>query len=137
MTDLPAPGQQATPSKPAELLAMLRRFWRVAGGFFTSEYRWVARGLLGLVVLLSIAQMLVLVRLNTWNAEFFNALENRDASNFVMFAGMFVVWVGLSATIAAAQVHVRMSLQLRWRTWLTEHLIGRWLDRGRHYLVAF
>src|SRR4029078_7274675 len=52
-------------------------------------------------------------------------------------AAMFIVWVSLSAIVAGAQVHVRMVLQLRWRTWLTNHMLERWLTEGRHYLVAF
>jgi putative ATP-binding cassette transporter len=123
--------------RPAELAAVVRRFWRVGGGFFQSEERWAARGMLALVVLLSVAQMLVQIRLNAWNAEFFDALERRDASNFLLFAGMFVVWVALSAIVTGLQVQVRMGLQLRWRTWLTRRLLARWLDQGRHYLVAF
>lgn len=131
----PSPAPSA--SKPAELIAVVRRFWAVGGGFFHGEEKWRARGMLALVVLLSLAQMTVQIRLNTWNAEFFDALEKRDASNFVWFAIMFLVWVGLSSAVAAAQVQLRMTFQLRWRTWLTRQLIQRWLDQGRHYLVTF
>ena len=31
------------------------------------------------------------------------------------------------------QVYVRMTLQRRWRAWLNDHLIDRWVTNGRYY----
>ena len=34
---------------------------------------------------------------------------------------------------AVVQVYARMTLQRRWRAWLTDNLVDRWLKNGRYY----
>src|SRR6202030_4535782 len=40
-----------------------------------------------------------------------------------------------SVLLAVAQVYARMTTQRRWRAWLNDHLIDRWLANGRYYQV--
>jgi putative ATP-binding cassette transporter len=44
----------------------------------------------------------------------------------------------LAASVASTiiQVYVRMTLQRRWRAWLNDRLIDRWLANGRYYLLS-
>src|ERR1043166_6572431 len=38
-----------------------------------------------------------------------------------------------SIAVAVAVVYARMRMQRRWRAWLTEHTMTRWLAKGRYY----
>src|SRR5689334_21779677 len=38
-----------------------------------------------------------------------------------------------SIAVAVAVVYARMRMQRRWRAWLTEHIMTRWLNKGRYY----
>ncbi len=38
-----------------------------------------------------------------------------------------------SIAVAVAVVYARMRMQRRWRAWLTEHAMTRWLAKGRYY----
>ena len=38
-----------------------------------------------------------------------------------------------SVCLVIAQVYARMTTQRRWRKWLTDHLLDRWLANGRYY----
>ena len=62
----------------AKLRAFLRDFWTLAAPYWSSEERWAARGLLLVVVGLSLGQVYLLVQLNTWNRDFFDALQQFD-----------------------------------------------------------
>ena len=50
--------------------------------------------------------------------------------------GVFVILIVTGAAFAVALTWTRQSLQLAWRSWLTEHLLGRWLDRQMYYKLA-
>jgi putative ATP-binding cassette transporter len=39
--------------------------------------------------------------------------------------------------VTAAHLMVKRWLQRDWRAWLTDRLVGRWLDDGRHYRLLF
>jgi putative ATP-binding cassette transporter len=43
----------------------------------------------------------------------------------------------VSIAVTAAHLLVKRWLQLDWRAWLTERLIGRWMADGRHYRLLF
>ena len=66
----------------AKLRAFLRDFWTLAAPYWSSEERWAARGLLLVVVSLSLGQVYLLVQLNTWNREFFDMFQAYEEASF-------------------------------------------------------
>lgn len=56
--------------------------WSVGRPYWVSEEKWVARGLLALVVGLSLGSIYIAVLVNHWNAAFSNALQAFDAAEF-------------------------------------------------------
>jgi putative ATP-binding cassette transporter len=115
----------------------LRRFLAVAAPFFTSEERWMAWLLTVGVIALTLLQIAIAVRLNVWNRDFFNALENRDWHAFLYQMGMFALLAGSTMGVAVYHVYLKQLLQLRWRRWLTLKLVKEWLHEGRHYQLNF
>jgi len=115
----------------------LRRFIRLAGPFFVSDERWMARGLAIGVVALSLLQIAVQISLNLWNKSFFDALEAKDWSAFIATMWLFALLASASMGIAVYQVYLKQLLQLRWRRWLTSRLVEGWLENGHHYQVNF
>lgn len=90
---------------------------------------------LGALVLV-IANLAVNVGINRWNKWFFDALEAKNASALVSLAGLIVVLVLVGAAFAVAMVRCRMTLQVKWRQWLTADLLSRWLTDQRYYRLA-
>jgi putative ATP-binding cassette transporter len=115
----------------------LRRFIRLAGPFFNSDERWMARGLAIGVIGLSLLQIAVQIRLNLWNKSFFDALEAKDWPAFIATMWLFALLASASMGIAVYQVYLKQLLQLRWRRWLTSRLVDGWLANGHHYQVNF
>ena len=109
----------------------VRAFLRLAGGFFLREKRakWLALGL----ILLTLLQILIQIRFNLWNRDFFNALENRDRNAFLHEMLFFLGLAAASMITAVYQLYVKQLVQLRWREWLTQRLLDLWMTDARHY----
>jgi vitamin B12/bleomycin/antimicrobial peptide transport system ATP-binding/permease protein len=112
---------------------LLRRFWLSAKGFWgRNGTRWawpLAFGLLALVVL----QVGVQYGINVWNRKIFDALEKKDAAVVFYLIGIFIPLGVASVVLAVIQVYTRMNIQRRWRAWLNDAVIDRWLANGRYY----
>ncbi|MDH0645725.1 ABC transporter ATP-binding protein/permease [Pseudomonas sp. GD03858] len=105
----------------------LRQFWVVTRPFWCSRQAWPAWGLLATVLGLTLFGVWLNVRLNEWNGAFYNALQAVDGPALYrllyQFAGLALAMI-LSVVYAD---YLRKQLLIRWRAWLTEHVVGRWL----------
>ncbi len=103
----------------------------MAGGYFRSgKAAWF---LTAGVIALTLLQIGVQIRFNLWHRDFFNALENRDQPAFMWQMLLFLGFAAASMTISVYQLYVKQLIQLRWRQWLTERLMERWMSSARHY----
>ena len=108
-------------------------FFRLASGFWRGPLKrkaWLLS--LSFLACLFLAMGLQ-VAVTRWNKYFFDALQAKD---------MHVIWLSIGAALAlalgtslvnVALIQSRMRLQLRWRQWMTETLVGRWLGERRFY----
>jgi vitamin B12/bleomycin/antimicrobial peptide transport system ATP-binding/permease protein len=113
---------------------LVRRFWRTARGFWLAPNTWkIAWLMTATLVALVIGQLIFQYQLNVWNRTIFDALEKKDGAVVLRQALMFVPLAAGSIAVAVCIVYARMRMQRRWRAWLTEHTITRWLAKGRYY----
>src|SRR5947209_17154447 len=113
---------------------LVRRFWHTARGFWSSEKSWkVAWLMTACLILLVVAQLFFQYQLNIWNKAIFDALEKKDSATVLRQALIFVPLAAGSIAVAVCFVYARMRTQRRWRAWLTEHTMTRWLAKGRYY----
>jgi putative ATP-binding cassette transporter len=115
------------------LRAFLRDFRTLAAPYWSSEERWSARGLLLLVVSLSLGQVYLLVLLNTWYQQFYDALQNLDQAAFGRLILRFAVLAAFYIATAVYSLYLRQMLEIRWRRWLTDRWIGDWLADRAYY----
>ena len=106
----------------------LRGFWRLFRMYLKSEEKWRAWGLLGVVIGLNFAAVYLLVRINTWYNDFYNALQNYEEQLFWPLVGEFTALAFIYIVIAVYAVYLRQMLQIKWRTWMTRQYIGNWLN---------
>src|SRR5580700_2130865 len=92
----------------------LRHAWRLAWPYWRSGERWSAAGLLGSVVVLNLVAVWINVRLNLWNKDFYDALQEYDWHAFWYQLGIFsliaIAWIA----VAVYQLYLRQILQIRW-----------------------
>jgi vitamin B12/bleomycin/antimicrobial peptide transport system ATP-binding/permease protein len=113
--------------------AFVRDFRALARPYWVSEEKWRARGLLALIVTLSLTLVYVSVLINRWTNLFFNAIERHDVSAFVHQLLHFCVLASLFVASAIHQTYFTQLLEIRWRRWLTRHTIARWLADQTYY----
>ena len=111
----------------------LRQAWDLAWPYWKSDERWSAIGLLVAVIALNLFAVWLNVRLNTWNNNFYNALQQYDWSEFWRQFGIFGIIAFALIVDAVYSLYLRQILHIRWRRWLTEHFLRRWLDDQQYY----
>jgi putative ATP-binding cassette transporter len=94
--------------------------------------RWIARGLLAIIIAANVAVVYASKLLNEWNARFFNALQAKDEPAFWGELRYFVVLVFILIVILVYRLWLRQMLSIRWRRWLTDVYTRDWL-RDRVY----
>jgi len=83
------------------------------------------------LVAIVILQLAVQVLLNLWNRNFFDALERRDAHGLWIQTQLFFPLAAASIFLAATSVWGRMAAQRGWRKVMSQHVIGKWLEKNR------
>src|SRR5262249_7272367 len=106
---------------------------RLSLPYFRSEPRWAGRGLHGAILAIELTQVGVAVLLNAWNARFFDALQQKNAAAFgyelLIFSGLVTAFI----LLAVYQLYLSQGLQIRWRQWMTNRLLGAWLHDSTVY----
>lgn len=111
-------------------------FIRLAGPFWHSENKSTIRSLTLALFMLTVIQIGIAVVITIWSADLFNALEQRSMSGLWTQVGLIILIFCANIAVTTAHFKVKRRLQLDWRSWLTQHLIGKWMTEGRHYLVT-
>jgi putative ATP-binding cassette transporter len=115
---------------------LISRFWQSASGFWRGS-AWCAWLLIALLIATVLLQLLVQYRLNFWNRDFFDAIERRDGMGLWAQALRFAPLAAASLALAVISVWGRMTLQRKWREWLSNHLYDYWLENGHHRRLRF
>jgi putative ATP-binding cassette transporter len=129
------PGPDLTPEQADQVRKdyLLTRFWISARGFWgRSGDRLAWPFSIGLLVLI-IANVGFQYGINVWNRAIFDGIEKRDSAAVLYLTAVFFPLAIGSVLLGVAQVFTRMGIQRRWRAWLTNSVVSRWLTNGRYY----
>ena len=127
------PDMHGAPSTPNRLV----RAWQLAAPFWRSRESRPALALLLGVIGLTLGAVWLNVQFNSWNSAFYNSLQARDSA---AFGHQLLIFSGLAAAFIVAAVYrlyLNQLLQMRWRKWMTDKLLGRWLEGGTQYRLRF
>jgi len=111
----------------------LTAFWTLAKPYWVSAERRRGLALLGLLVGLSIGLVWLEVQWNSWNNDFYNALQNKDQAEFFRQLGRFTLIAVFWVVARVYRLYFQQILLIEWRTWLNEHLLARWLKDRAYY----
>jgi vitamin B12/bleomycin/antimicrobial peptide transport system ATP-binding/permease protein len=129
------PDPKLTPeeAEQARKRYLLTRFWISARKYWGRGGDRLAWPLsIGLLILICI-NVGFQYGINVWNRAIFDAIEQRNARTVYFLSAVFLPLVLGTGSLVVAQVFLRMTIQRRWRSWLTTAVIARWLANGRYY----
>jgi putative ATP-binding cassette transporter len=104
---------------------------------FTDTERHIAIAMVVFLVVLNQAEVAITVRLSFFNRDWFNALQNKDEAAFwqqLLF--VFTPWVFILVAMTVVEFFTQQMLVIRWRRWLTNHFVSRWLAAHTHYRIS-
>jgi putative ATP-binding cassette transporter len=133
--ELVEPDPELTPEEAEEVRRqyLLTRFWISARGYWGENggrFAWVLTGSLLVLILLN---LLFQYGINVWNRSIFDNFQKKDSAAVLWLTGVFFPLAIGNVFVGVTQVYVRMGIQRRWRQWLTNSILSRWLAHGRYY----
>ena len=111
----------------------LRDLWALARPYWFSEERRSARSLLAAVVALNLGIVYLNVLFNKWNNNFYNALQDKDMSAFYALIWQFSLLAAAFIVCAVYRLYLNQMLQIRWRRWLNDRYLDRWIGSRVYY----
>ncbi|ADH87962.1 ABC transporter domain protein [Ancylobacter novellus DSM 506] len=115
------------------IVTLIADVWRLSIPYFRGEDRWRGLALLAAVVAMEVGWVYATVLINSWNAVFYDAIQNKDYAAFTHQLWVFAGIAACAIAVAVYQVYLRQWLEIRWRTWMTEKYLTAWLADETHY----
>jgi putative ATP-binding cassette transporter len=113
------------------------RFWRdtwsLIKPYWRSEEKFSAWLLLGSVIALTLAMVYMSVQFNQWYNLFYNSLQDKDKHEFFHQMLRFALLATIYIVMAVYAMYLNQMLQIRWRRWLTDKYLKRWLAERTYY----
>jgi putative ATP-binding cassette transporter len=128
-----------TPRTPIGMIAKeklsktTRQLWQITKAFFKSERRGKARGLLVLLLTLSVAYVAVIVLTSYAGRDFITAIEKKDPPAYWAAMGRYGTMFVFAILINVFYRQAEQSLALLWREWMSQHLIKRYFNNRAYY----
>ena len=111
------------------------RIW--PGRPFTTAQNKLAIAALVFLIVINQFEVALLVRLNYFSRDFYNALQNKDEAAFwTQLLAIFLPFATIYIAALVVEYVVTSTFVYRWRRWLSAYYIGRWLGGGAHYPMA-
>lgn len=114
--------------------AFFRDLWRLSHPYWTSsEERWVARGLLALIIFLNLVMVDMNYRITNWYNSFYDDMQKYKVSAVWHGVITFLILATIFIIAAVYQTYFQQMLYIKWRKWLTDRYLHNWLGRTTYY----
>ncbi|VVC74891.1 Vitamin B12 transport ATP-binding protein BacA [Aquicella siphonis] len=112
--------------------------WELIKAYWHSQYKLSAYLFFTIIIFLTIVLVGFDVVFNYWYNYFYDALQAYNMHAAVRLLVFFFILAAFNIVVAVYRYYLSQIFALRWRRWLTEQMIGRWLEkRGYYYLETF
>jgi vitamin B12/bleomycin/antimicrobial peptide transport system ATP-binding/permease protein len=111
----------------------LRSFWQSARGFWGPQGIRLAWFLAAAILLIILLNLGASYGMNVWHRVIFDALQTKDSDSVLLLSMLYVPLLTGSVLLSVMLICARMTMQRRWRAWLNNLLLDRWLRNGRYY----
>jgi putative ATP-binding cassette transporter len=109
--------------------------WQLLKAYWQSEYRITAYFFLLFVLCISMILVGFEVLFTTWYNYFYNALQDYNKHAAFDLLVIFLLLAAVNIVLSVYRYYMQQFLALRWRRWLTEQFLNRWLDKKSYYYL--
>jgi putative ATP-binding cassette transporter len=110
-----------------------RRVWALTRAYWFSGEKWMARGLLAVIIALNLANVYILVLITEWYNTFYNIIQSYEKDKFWGSLGEFSILATANIIVVVYQLYLRQMLEIKWRRWMTDRYLNTWLDDQNYY----
>ncbi len=109
--------------------------WQLIKSYWQSDQRALAYLFFSIVMVMTVSLVGLDVVFNYWYNYFYDALQAYDQHGAIRLLIVFFVIAAFYIVLAVYRYYVSQIFGLRWRRWLTEKFVDRWLQRRSYYLL--
>lgn len=109
--------------------------WQLIKLYWQSDQRFPAYLFFAIVMIMTISLVGFDVVFNYWYNYFYNALQAYDKHGVVRLLVIFFALAAFYIVLAVYRYYISQLFGLRWRRWLTNQFVARWLQRRSYYLL--
>ncbi|KAM1422220.1 hypothetical protein ACFX13_004458 [Malus domestica] len=131
----PVPPATEKQREVPKLRPLLRRFWKVAAPYWSSDDKVQARIRLAVVFALSLATTGISVCFNFLGRDFYNAIADKNQKQFTKQLLYYLAAFAGGIPIFVLRYYARQTLSLRWRAWMTKYYLDRYLSDQTFYKI--
>lgn len=113
-----------------------RRLKALVAPFFFGDAKWLARGLLALVIAMTFGIAQVNVLLNYIGGKFTTSLALKEKDEFLQWLVYYLLAFGLATVVTVLKTYTEERTALAWRRWLSHRLLGRYFSGIAYYKLG-
>lgn len=114
-----------------------RQFRIITAEYFNPRRHKAPLLWLALIVFMTLFSVRMNVLFSFWYNGFYSSMQNLDGKAFWFMLFVFSVLATIHVARALINFYLQQAFLIRWRTWLTNSLMERWLDKQAYYRSQF
>lgn len=118
-------------------LQSLKDCWHLTRPYWTSEDKWRAIGLILVVITFNLLVVYMSVLFNKWNNLFYDSIQQVNKKAFFSLLVTFSYYAFFYIVFQIISFYFNKILEIRWRKWLTNYYIEKWLTKHAYYKTRF
>ncbi len=111
-------------------------FVKFAGPFWKSENKQSIRLQTLALMVLTVLQVGIAIVITEWSSSLFNGLEQHSTEMLWRLMWFAILILVVNVAVTATHLNVKRSIILKWRAWLTDRVIGQWMNEGHQIQVT-
>ena len=110
-----------------------RQFKRITWDYFNPARHGIPALWVALIVFMTLFGVRLNVLFSFWYNGFYSAMQNLDATAFWFMLMIFATLATIHVARTLLEYYLRQYFLIRWRVWLTETLMDRWLAQQAYH----
>jgi len=112
---------------------ILRVGWKLSKAYWKSEEKVMAWVMLVAIIAMNLCMVYLSVQITHWYNDFYTRLQEGAYEDFFYLIGKFSVFAFIYIIIAVYMFYLRQLLTIKWRTWMTDVYLERWMNNQVYY----